>query len=678
MKKRRKICTVWFVLTLLLISQIVPINSNRVARAEQVVMEDGVYTIPVALWNASKDQISMGNASVEQTAKLVVSGGKGTLYIKFQQMTFSGMNGYLSHLNLLENIILNGSQYPTDYTLVPSTVVSTFAVVDQYNSSTSTDSTCAGVLYPKVVCIPLTLGDDLIWANVYVPIMGSLGFGNQLCRIKLDYDKVAVMSEETKSIWNGYETSDTAEEDKNEEEDTVKLDKSSLKEQLETAKNLVTQTDKYTEASLTVLQSAIDEAQKVYDLATTTQIIINGQVTSLKSAIESLIEKSSDSLDKEQLEDGKYTVYVDLWNATANQESMGNPAVNKKALLTVSSGVYTMEISTRPMVIGTITACLQSLQIKQLDGTYQYAKITASNNEGNQPSIFQFTLPSTEEYIDIMIDPKVEVMGDDPLPARLKISWDTLTKVANDQMVEENTDSVVSGVESSAVDITDSVTGIRLQAEANILENGITLSCKQLISGSVYKEVVNLLSDLGNQIQVYKLELLSKAGQSVQPNGMVQISLPIPEGWDEEEVTVYRIQNSTKIKMSGSVSKGKYVFSTNTIATFAMVTSIEDETTSGGGSGSILNGNITSTDSTTESVAEEETDSVEDNNEELNESEQTASNVTVQIIKQQELNHEALLNKMIAVAVLITSMLISFGAVIVVIIVAVKSIRKDK
>ena len=50
--------------------------------------------------------------------------------------------------------------------------------------------------------------------------------------------------------------------------------------------------------------------------------------------------------------------------------------------------------------------------------------------EMDSPACSGFVLPSKEEYIQVKIDPKVEVMGEDPLPARLKISWDTLTKAS--------------------------------------------------------------------------------------------------------------------------------------------------------------------------------------------------------------------------------------------------------
>lgn len=400
-------------------------------------MEDGIYTLPVALWNASADEASMGNNALMQTGKLVVENGKYILYLKFSNMTFSGMTGYLSAMDLLENITYNSFHYPESYQLVPGTVVSTYSVVDEFNGPDSTDVNCAGKKYPKVISIPVSLEEDNIWTHVYVPIMGSLGFGNQICRIHLDRNNITPITEEEKAAWEEYESNEEQTENTTSAGNTEnKADKTKLYEQIVKATGLLGQTDKYTEASLSNLKTALENAQKAYD-SDTNQTVVNGQQAALEKAIEELVEKSDEKLDKDNLRDGKYYVYIYLWKATANQASMGDPALNHKALLTVKDGVYQIDLSTKTMTVGTITACLQSLQVKQPDGSYVYADITARNNPENQPSIFQFTLPSKDEYIDVLIDPKVEVMGKDPLPARLKIHWDTLKKASDDAEVKE-------------------------------------------------------------------------------------------------------------------------------------------------------------------------------------------------------------------------------------------------
>lgn len=61
-------------------------------------LKDGTYEVPFSLWHATKDQASMGNFSVEQTAKVTVKNGKLTAVItnknlaeEFKDMDMSAM-----------------------------------------------------------------------------------------------------------------------------------------------------------------------------------------------------------------------------------------------------------------------------------------------------------------------------------------------------------------------------------------------------------------------------------------------------------------------------------------------------------------------------------------------------------------------------------------------------------
>ncbi len=633
MNKKRKKGSIVLLLGCLVLSLFTGLSAVTGRTEASGTLEDGIYSVPVSLWNASKDQASMGNNALYQTGKLVVTEGKATLSMKFTNMEFSGMSGYLMQLDLIKDIRFNEFEYPEEYTNVPAEVISTYAVVDEYNGEDSTDINCAGKRYPKVVAVPVEIGAEYTWAHVYVPVMGSLGFGDQVCRIKVYFNEVKEISEAEQEVWKDFETDepeagqenetgkepDTTKEDKEEEEqdteeepDTTKdepdtaenetdtgsqeektasTDKSALKTTLKKADALLALEDKYTKASLSKLKTVIDEAKKVYASTSAAQIVADAQVNALNEAIDNLVEKSGEALDKDTLEDGKYSLYVDLWHATADRASMGNPAFNHEAMLTVKNGVYTMEISTRPMTVGNITACLQTLQIKQTDGSYIYAQITARNNTGGQPSIFKFRLPSREEYIETLIDPKVEVMGDDPLPARLKISWDTLKALVGEAEITENTQAVTTGLDTGAADITDEDTKIRIKADANVLVNGVGMTVKRIDSGEGYQEAVELLGDVGTPIAFYDITLVSPQGSKVQPNGMVQVYIPLPDNMNGDNAAVYRIENGAKTLMSGKTESVFYVFSTNHFSQFALLEKKDNSNTeeSGGTIGGNLN-----------------------------------------------------------------------------------------
>lgn len=576
-----------------------------------VTAQDGTYTLPVSLWNASIDQASMGNDALMQTAKLVVENGKATLYLKFSQMTFSGMDGYLSAFDLLEDITYNRFNYPEQYRLVQGTTISEYDTVDAFNGPDSTDVNCAGKRYPKVIAVPIEWEAQNTWAHVYVPVMGSLGFGDQLCRIHLSWDERQTITEEDAAKWKEYEGA-SAQESSAPTDDAGKtpevsgdpqesgapqtmaptrtpertqaptaqpVNKDSLGVVLSEAKALVTQTDKYSAASLNNLQSAIDNAQKAYD-GTTTQTVVDGQTQILREAIAALVEKSAEKLDKDHLADGKYYVSVNLWNASTDKASMGNPALNHTALLTVTNGVYQMEISTHTMTVGTITACLQTLQIKQTDGSYVYADITARNNPDSQPSVFRFTLPSKDEYIGALIDPKVEVMGKDPLPARLKISWETLRSAPADAVPVTEPDTV--SATSAAITYKDSKTKIRVHAAANVFPSGTTIQVKRVTSGKDYRQTKKYLT--GKKAwRLYRVRAVCE-GKDVSPLGMVTISIPVPESYKASAVQIDRLASSGLIRMTSKQSSGKRTFSTNTMGCFSISTTAlksKSSTTSG-------------------------------------------------------------------------------------------------
>jgi glucan-binding YG repeat protein len=141
-------------------------------------LKDGTYSIPIKLWHANKDQVSMGNAALVQTAKLVIDKGSGTLYLTFQSMNYLGQTGYLSELS-------------------PSTVISTYRVVDQFNSETSTDDRVRGRKYPKMLAVSVVPGEEYTGVGVYVPVMGSLGVGEQEARLKLYYSSAIYISDST-------------------------------------------------------------------------------------------------------------------------------------------------------------------------------------------------------------------------------------------------------------------------------------------------------------------------------------------------------------------------------------------------------------------------------------------------------------------------------------------------
>ena len=401
-------------------------------------LADGRYQIDVQLYHATKEEVSIGNRAVKEKGMLVVKNGKTTLHLEMQAMNISGMTGYLSELNTLDQIEFNANQYPSKYVKVPSKVLSVHDVVDNYNSSSSTDENCKGVKYPKKLYIPVVLGQEYTWVQMYVPVMGAMGFGEQLARIKLDYSSCTALESVNRSelleLVNGLE-----------EKTSSHYTESSFQafiEQLRLAKQIVEDEESDISVLEAVYYDLLEAVDRLQLKSTSTDSLNSPPPTSTLLPTSTPVvkpvqspSKEEETLDKNHLPDGKYQVSVQLWHATMDKESMGNAAILPDALIEVKKGEYTMTVATTQMTMGTITSCLGSLWVKESDGTYTAAKIVECNNPNKQPSAFSFIMPVKEEYLDVKIDPQVEIMGSDPIDARLKIDWNTLKAVSNQTII---------------------------------------------------------------------------------------------------------------------------------------------------------------------------------------------------------------------------------------------------
>jgi hypothetical protein len=325
---------------------------------------------------------------------------------------------------------------------------------------------------------------------------------------------------------------------------------------------------------------------------------VDDRVNALTAAIAGLAHRPANVVSQNTVsEDGKYQVQVNLWHATQNKASMGNGSLNHTALIEVIDGVWYMSVSVHPMQVGTITASLASLQIRQANGGYANADIIARNIAGNKPGAFRFALPSRDTYIAVKVDPQVAVMGDEPVDARLRIGWDTLTKVSDDVKLTSNTAVSVGNADtvlSDAQSFTDAATGITIETGANILPEGARFDIKPIASGADYTRAQKALEDIGTNFRLFDISLFNANDVKIQPNGAVKVSLPIPSGMDGERIEVYRINDDdTRTLMESTAEGDVVVFYTNHFSLYAVVERAADDeaavsgNTSAGGDKSI-------------------------------------------------------------------------------------------
>jgi len=189
----------------------------------------------------------------------------------------------------------------------------------------------------------------------------------------------------------------------------------------------------FTVLSISALTESLGRARTVYNNASASQAAVNRAYGDLRQAYDGLVRLSADTVDVTEMTDGRYTVRVDFWHATNNAPSMANGALNNRAVINVHDGNMTMSIATNPLQVGNVVTNLGTLSVNG-----RTANVLARNLPGGRPSSFSFPLPNRNAWhpVRLWMSPEVGVMPNagQNLPARLRISWDTLQRVDGAQL----------------------------------------------------------------------------------------------------------------------------------------------------------------------------------------------------------------------------------------------------
>lgn len=310
-------------------------------------------------------------------------------------------------------------------------------------------------------------------------------------------------------------------------------------------------------------------------------LVTSGSGSSSGSGSGSGSGDSSSDTDKSgsDEDDGYYEVNVRLWHASMNKASMGDPAIVRKAYVHIDDGEITMRLQTKRMTTSGITTHLYEFYIYN-DGDYEEADLISTENSR---WTYEFPLPNDNNtYYKCKVDPRVDVMGDDPVKARLKVDWKSLDEVDEDDWddLEGDTDDDDDDDDSSTsyygtgstTTLTSEATGIRATGSLN--GPGYMLEAVRIYSGSEYDMTSNSLFDAEvNQFALYDVKL--RSGNSyVQPTGTVTLNIPIPAGYDTNKLVLYRIsEDGTKSQIYGRVNGSYYEASVDHFSLYALAES---------------------------------------------------------------------------------------------------------
>lgn len=192
-----------------------------------------------------------------------------------------------------------------------------------------------------------------------------------------------------------------------------------------------------------------------------------------------------------EMTDGTYEVNIALWHSEDDKESMAADAIGKKATIVVENGVKTMHITSGEMSMMGIKASLQELRIADSKGNYTDAKVESRDSEGN-PTGFYFTMPHTNEYITVKVNPHLAIMGNKDIGARIKVDYSTLKLVKPAETVTEikTETTIIQTTDVSGESVTETVvvTEIVMVDNSEDTTDEITTS---VITGDVSTDVQN-------------------------------------------------------------------------------------------------------------------------------------------------------------------------------------------
>lgn len=359
----------------------------------------------------------------------------------------------------------------------------------------------------------------------------------------------------------------------------------------------------YTEDSWNQLQTAIQEAKALLANADASQNEVNNQTAALQQSMDSL--KKDGELDKNNLEDGVYSIYGEMVKVNRKDFSMSNDAINHTVKLTVENGQYYLTMDFKGLsylnkfgylaelayydngfvydqygeIKGTLIAAEVLSTQKNADGTDVMDEFnqTGGSYEGKlYPDQVKFPLVSdalNDEDGCVPLQVFVPVMedisaGSGTQNVLLKLDWSTLKETTEDDPDFQPEEPVE---QSPAVNVTDPSTGIKVEADKGVFPEGVEQVVTQITSGADYDKAASVLSDVGKKFRLFEIHF-ELDGAEVQPNGIVTVYYPIPEGYDADKVVLYRInEDGTKTLIKGTVENGFYKVMTKSFSTYALV-----------------------------------------------------------------------------------------------------------
>lgn len=364
----------------------------------------------------------------------------------------------------------------------------------------------------------------------------------------------------------------------------------------ENAENLLLSADvtNFDKASTKLYKVTNDNNYEVVE-STIADNILNAEISTEGIYIIADLKSTNGGGSSETIEDGKYWMPIALWNANIDQESMGNSAFenNRQALVTVNNGIATVEVASNPVAVSGYTSALKSIQSS--DATIKVlskapfttnTKFDGKEHKFDYVSKFSFTTNYMEkEFLNVQISvpytPMDGVMASagESLSARLKLNWDSMSKTDDSATLNPDSSSANGSSSSgggSSVNTSNEDTGIKIEADEFVFDDGTTFSTDAVSSGEEYKTAESLLGN--TDFRLFDIKALVGSSE-VKPNGQARVYIPVKD--NDKNVVIYRINKGdkttepTKTELEYTISQDKkyYVVTVKEFGLFAVAES---------------------------------------------------------------------------------------------------------
>lgn len=492
------------------------------------------YSVNIQLLQFGSVELSMGNASMVPEAHIVVNAdGTAQLEIDMVSLTYLGQEGYLGWLKKVTEVTeTNQYNYPLAYETEDAVVLDEYEDVYDIFNDPDSDYCDAQVMekwYPKKLAIPVDFEnkENEMLVQVYVPVMESIqaGGGTKFAVVDIDWDTLAGDETYLPGVEVPVETTTTT----------------SVSEETSTT---TTTTSVTTESAETTTSTTTEKVTLDYDI--------------------------------HNLPDGKYELYAEMIKTDRANYSMSNEGINHTVQLEVENGEYYLTVQFKGLAIYNQFGYLMDLYYYNSGYTYNdygspegeviqaevlstYDVVDEYNDADHlYPELLRFKLvdKASEEYVPLRVFvPIMEAIseGTGTQNVLMKLDWTKLVQTEADFGLEEAEE------QSPEFDYTDEATGVKIHADKGVLLETASAKVTELTEGDTYSLVKTAIADVSSSFKAYDIELLNEDGTDAEPNGKIQLSIPVPSGYTNP--VVYRMTDGKKTMISGTKADGMFTFS---------------------------------------------------------------------------------------------------------------------